>query len=440
MNLRLLFPCVVLWLGCPADSSFPPLRVVAGQCDARWSAAERPLAKVPDTNADGVAEVLTATEASEGVTPRVSLRSGLEGKVLWTREVAREVGLAQLEDLDGNGTTELLLGTVVPPTQSDCVDNCGSPLELHQYHLETLNVADGTQRWARAPQTAFPMLNERFAVLTDEDGDSVRELVLGAHYTTHEDPVALQVVSGATGAPLRTLAPPADSAESYGERLVTIPDLDGDDRLDLLVSDSRGPFSHYAAGRLTAISSASGALLWERTGQQVEGAILYGDGLATLQRPDHGFPDVIVGAHNSTAPDQEGEPGVVEVLDGRTGARRLLLVGRRAHEHFGQAVADMGDLNGDGVADIGIGSPMPGLPVQMMGEGGRFSVHSGVDGAVLLDVEEQVDRDQLSNFFGHALLGLGDRTDQHQSPVVVQGSVLREGQRTSLTLAYACRP
>ncbi|MDQ3265891.1 MAG: hypothetical protein M3Y59_19920 [Myxococcota bacterium] len=49
-------------------------------------------------------------------------------------------------------------------------------------------------------------------------------------------------------------------------------------------------------------------------------------------------------------------------------------------------------------------------------------------------------RDQLSNFSGHAVLGLGDRNDQGRSTVVVQSSVLRDGQRTPLTLAYGCQP
>lgn len=440
MNPKILWASALM-LACGGGSggpSFPEVDQVAGSSTALWSVHGRALSRIPDTNGDGVAELLVASDRLEA-SPRVDLISGLDGRVLWTRASPREVATARLEDLDADGTAELLLSTRSVPEQACTGDNCAGDQSLApEYFLDALTLSDGASRWSRVPDSERPEVNAEFLAIDDDDGDGIRDLVLSAPFTHELDPSPLQIVSGATGAVVRTLPLPDNASESLGTDLVTVPDLDADGREDLLVADPRGPYDRYAKGRITVLSTATGAILWQRTGDEVEGALLYGDVNALLARPDGAYPDVITGAHNSDSPDDEPQPGLVEVLEGRTGAQRLLLIGRRGTEHFGLAVADVGDVNGDGVADIGVGAPMPGVPVVVFGHGGRVAIHSGTDGALLVDLEEKVAEDKPSNEFGITVHGLGI---DDGGAVIAAGSHVGEGdQRREVIYAYRSTP
>ena len=72
--------------------------------------------------------------------------------------------------------------------------------------------------------------------------------------------------------------------------------------------------------------------------------------------------------------------GRVYVHSGRTGERLLTLSGTTAGEGFGIGTADVGDVNGDGHDDLLLGAwqNAEGAP-----SGGKCTLHSGRDGAVL---------------------------------------------------------
>jgi hypothetical protein len=442
MKTRIASPLIAgALLSCGSGPSFPEIEIASGACTEQWVQQARPLAKLPDTNGDGVAELLVTPDDSGS--PRLELRSGKDGARLRSYPVSMKVFRALVADLDGDGAAELLVSTVDGPDQKECEGgNCGGSFaeDPHLYALEAISTADGKVLWTRPTDATAPELNSRVTVIDDEDGDGVRDLVVAAPFTRGLDPAPLRYVSGATGAELRVQTLPDNAAESYGNELVTVPDLDGDGRSDLIVSDVRGPYDRYAKGRVTAISTGTGAVLWERTGDQVAGALLYGHGLATLDRGEGAFPDILVGVHNSDTPDDEPMPGQMEVLDGRTGERRMILAGRRGFEHFGQAVADVGDVNGDGVSDFGVGAPMPGAPVLVTGYSGRFSIHSGVDGAVLVDLEELIPADKLSNYYGSSVFGLDDRDVEGKSTFVTETTVKEGDLLRARTLAYRCAP
>lgn len=80
-----------------------------------------------------------------------------------------------------------------------------------------------------------------------------------------------------------------------------------------------------------------------------------------------GIDDIVAGAVNFAA-------GVIRVYSGRTGAQLLALDAPAGSSGFGQSVAGVGDLNGDGRADLLIGAHL-GV--------GRAFVISGTDGSVL---------------------------------------------------------
>ncbi len=95
-----------------------------------------------------------------------------------------------------------------------------------------------------------------------------------------------------------------------------------------------------------------------------------------------GISDYAVGASNASYPGIPGR-GRVTVHSGATGAVRLTLIGQRAGARFGWSIAGIGDVSGDGVPDFAVGSPFDdgnGF------EAGRVDAFSGADGRRLWHV------------------------------------------------------
>jgi len=76
-------------------------------------------------------------------------------------------------------------------------------------------------------------------------------------------------------------------------------------------------------------------------------------------------------------------------------------LGTRVNDRFGEAVASAGDINGDGVEDLIIGTPRHDLNGT---NSGKAAVYSGVTGGMLLEFIGATIGDRL----GHAVAGAGD--------------------------------
>lgn len=151
-----------------------------------------------------------------------------------------------------------------------------------------------------------------------------------------------------------------------GTGMMASADLDHDGSLDLLVGS---PFGAAALGSVVAHSTAKGLTLWSRDGM-VPGA-LYGSVIATVGDVNgDGTADVAVGA-----PDPAGI-GMVEILSGASGSPIFQIVGSTNGDGFGSAIAGLGDVNQDGVSDLAVGSPLES-------GSGRVRIFSGNNGVLL---------------------------------------------------------
>lgn len=82
------------------------------------------------------------------------------------------------------------------------------------------------------------------------------------------------------------------------------------------------------------------------------------------------------------------EAGVVVILSGATGVQLRYHGGTTSYGHFGWSLANLGDLNGDGVSEYAIGEPGYDAPDPAGGTwsaAGRVRVYSGATGTVLSD-------------------------------------------------------
>lgn len=110
-----------------------------------------------------------------------------------------------------------------------------------------------------------------------------------------------------------------------------------------------------------------------------------------------GLADLVAGASLDQSSDAFSFPGSLRVYRGTDGAELLVVHGGHPLTMLGGDVAGVGDVDGDGFADVaGSYADAPS---------GHARVFSGADGAVLIDVSGS-GLDQL----GHALAGPGDIT------------------------------
>lgn len=177
------------------------------------------------------------------------------------------------------------------------------------------------------------------------------------------------------------------AGDEFGWIARGIGDADGDGITDVVISATQNPPNGGSVGRVYVYSGKSGKLLWKREGER--GALL-GIGLESAGDVNaDGIEDVVAGA-----------PGInsVLVMSGRDGRELLRLRGDSIDAGLGSAVAGVGDIDGDGHADVVAGAPSSSAN----GSGaGRVYVFSGKDGRRL----HTLDGTQAGERFGSTVGG-----------------------------------
>ncbi len=166
-------------------------------------------------------------------------------------------------------------------------------------------------------------------------------------------------------------------------------DVDGDGVADFVTSAPYHASGGKNAGRVYVYSSATGKLIWKVDGKAED---TLGSGVESAGDTNgDGIADVIA----------SGPPnGVAHIYSGKDG--RVLHSFKstsKTPEAFGLHVAGVGDVNGDGRADVIVGAPPPpGKSAQGIG---HAYVYSGKDGKLLLTLTGETEGDR----FGNAVTG-----------------------------------
>jgi hypothetical protein len=199
------------------------------------------------------------------------------------------------------------------------------------------------------------------------------------------------VYSGASGALIRR-HDGAQAGVRLGTRVVIPGDVNHDGRADVAAAHALFFAPEHSA--VHVFSGLDGSLLHVFTGA------VAGYGLSSAGDLDgDGAVDIAVGepAFHGTWVLQ----GRVRVYSGSTGAVLLEKRGSKMHQHFGWSVGSAGDANGDSVPDLLVGTLYGDVSFV---SSGYVTVLSGVDGAVLSQVEAGPSQD----YFAHSVAGVGD--------------------------------
>ncbi|MDF1799080.1 MAG: hypothetical protein P1V81_07890 [Planctomycetota bacterium] len=345
------------------------------------------LVAIADLNLDGVPELAVGHPGYDGGRGRLEIYSGKD-LVLLGLTPAGAVGdflgetLANLGDLNGDGFDELLLGA---PKNSKGGTGSGA--------AHVFSTKSGAKLKSLYGQSASEGLGTALCAAPDLDGDGLREIVVGipgADGTAGIEVGRVRIFSGGTFDLLLEVEG-SEAFERLGSSVDVFGDLDGDGKPDLIAgatnwADPSAPSEVRGAARV--FSSATGALL--RTFEGAGGD--FGASVAGVGDLDgDAVVDWVVGA-----PGAELGAGVVLYLSGADGSLLTEELGQLPGARFGAVLERVGDVDGDGDADLGIGSDTA--------QGGQVRVRELPGLMPLVGIEAA----STSAGFGRALAGTGD--------------------------------
>jgi hypothetical protein len=353
------------------------------------------LAVLDDLDGDGRAEVAVGAphDGPGDVVSRGTVRVMSGDQLVWEAQgdIADELGaaLALLDDLDGDGVRDLLVGAPF-----DTVGQ-GRPGRAIVHSGATGAVLRSHGGFAQGER-----FGDAVCAVPDVDGDGILDYAVAAPEASGSflRQGRVELFSGATGATLWSL-------EGFGGRFGTAiagsEDFDGDGAGDLLVG---APFEivsiqAFGAGRVYRVSGATGTIL----GSQAGGQALMRLGSSVASAGDlsgDGVADYLVGAplFNGTATDD----GRVELRSGADDAR-LWSENGAVGSRLGASVAGLGDVNLDGVPDFAVGEPVA-IDFATFLVKGRVRFYSGVD----FDWFRSLTPTETKSRFGETLTRGGD--------------------------------
>lgn len=260
--------------------------------------------------------------------------------------------LADLQDIDGDGVTDLIISA---PVANVCRVYSG---------------ASGSLIHDLIPSPTGGRFGQAIADAGDVDNDGVHDIIVGANLSGTGGRAF--VFSGADGSLMHTFAGEA-SDDNFGYGVAGAGDVNSDNHADLLVGAPNYDAVFSNAGRAYIFSGIDGTLIRSIDGE--DSFDLFGRGTGGTGDIDgDGIGDQIVGAPGA-GPTSIGKAYVYSGGDGSLIFSTDADAGASAYGEF--FVAGAGDVNNDGTRDVYVAD------YAANGGRGKAYVYSGVGGTTL---------------------------------------------------------
>jgi len=252
--------------------------------------------------------------------------------------------------------------------------------------------------------------------VTDLNGDGRVDLVVSSA-SPNEVAVFYGTSSGFAATP-GSLLPSIALVSGFGASLDAAGDINGDGFGDLVVGAPAGSAgaAYVYLGSATGVAATPSHTLTGSAAGEEFGASVAGAG----DVDGDGYGDLIIGAPNASVAGV-GVAGSATMYSGGSGvpARGASLRGAMAGERFGTAVAGGGDLNGDGFADVVVGAPR--ATAGMLVEGGEARAFLGAATGIQLVPAASVPGWATGDRLGSSIAIIGDFSGNAAADVIIGG-------------------
>ncbi len=333
-----------------------------------------------DVNNDGHADIIvgaygvdivdSATHKRVKDAGAVYVYSGQDGSLLQSYFGTAAGGnlgfaVANAGDADGDGNADVIYG--IPKADPNGLSNAGMAVVRSGATGSELFHINGTMKGG--------LLGSAVQGAGDTNADGHDDIIVGApknsalNQSTSKHVKAAgtaAVYSGVDGSPLFSMAGEG-AGDLFGFSVTSTGDLNGDGKADVAVGAYRhDPASAITnkkmkdAGAVYAYSGADGSRLFAVMGESAGDMLGYS--LAAGGDINHsGHSSLIAGAYrrdkiNPMTGKWLRDVGAVYGID-KTGQTLFVVTGQSPKDHYGEAIANVGDIDGDGYTDIVTASP-----------------------------------------------------------------------------------
>ena len=412
------------------------------QADAHFGTSVAPAG---DVNGDGFSDVLVGAPGYDsGQTDEgraylyLGSASGLAATPAWTAESDQEgaqfgTSVAPAGDVNGDGYSDILVGA--PLYDNGQVDEG----RIYLY-LGSASGLAATAAWTAESDQASAGFGFSVQTAGSVNGDGYADIVVGAPYYDNgqnDEGRAFLYLGSASG----LAALPAWTAESdqiasnFGVSVGTAGDVNGDGYADVLVGAPWYDNGQSDEGRAYVyMGSASGLAAtpaWTAESNQTSifnDGTLFGLSVSTAGDVNgDGYADVIIGCpHYDNGQRNEGRAFVYLGSASGLGATAAWTAESNSPDaEFGYSVSTAGDVNGDGYADVLVGSELN--EIAQLDEG-RAYLYLGSSSGLAVAPTWTAESGQISAFFGASVATAGDANGDGYSDVVVGANYYDNGQ------------